>query len=73
MHLQHRGDATCRLPLIYQFSGKSDLLGRQGRGAAEPNALRLRCGPAAAGAIVDQGPLEFGNAGKDGAPWESLQ
>lgn len=65
MHLQHRGDATCRLPLIYQFSGKSDLLGRQDRGTAEPNALCLRCGSTAAGAIVDQGPFELGNAGKD--------
>ena len=65
MNLQHLGDGTRFLPTVDELAGKGNLLGRQGRGAAEPDALRHRGGTAATGALMDQGSLELRDAGED--------
>lgn len=65
VNLEDLGDGAGFLAALDELAGKRDLLGRQGRGATEPNALRLRGGSAAAGALVDQGSLKLGNAGED--------
>ena len=64
MHFQKPGDFRHRLLVVMdELAGVRDLLGRQGRGGAEPHTPRLRRDPAGARALHDQA----------GAPWESLQ
>ena len=65
MDAQEPGNFGRLLVLADELAGVCDLLGREGRGAAEPNALRLRSGPAGAGALMDQAALELGNAGEE--------
>lgn len=49
VNLEDLGDGAGFLAALDELAGKRDLLGRQGRGAAEPNALRLRGRSAATG------------------------
>ena len=65
MHTEKPGNLGRLLVLADELAGVRDLLGRKGRGAAEPNPLRLRSGPAGAGALMDQTALELGNAGEE--------
>ena len=65
MHTQEPGNLGRLLVLADELAGVCDLLGRQGRGAAEPNALRLRRRAAGARALMDQAALELGNAGEE--------
>ena len=65
MHTQEPGNLGRLLVLADELAGVCDLLGRQGRGAAKPDALRLRGGPAGTRALVDQAALELGNAGEE--------
>ena len=67
MHLQEPGDFRYRLlVLVDDLAGVRDLLGREDRGGAEPNAPRLRRDPAGAGALHDLAALEFCHAGEHG-------
>ena len=64
MHTQEAGDFRNRLVfLVDELARVGDLLGREGRGGAEPHASGLRCDPAGARALRDQGSLELGHAG----------
>lgn len=57
----------CRRLLVFvdELAGVCDLLGRQDRRAAEPNALRLCRRSAGARALMDQATLELGNASEE--------
>ena len=67
MHTQEAGDFRNRLVfLVDELARVGDLLGREGRGGAEPHASGLRCDPAGARALRDQGSLELGHAGEHG-------
>lgn len=67
MHFQKPGDFRHRLLVVMdELAGVRDLLGRQGRGGAEPHTPRLRRDPAGARALHDQAALEIRNAGEHG-------
>ena len=66
MHTQEPGNLGRLLVLADELAGVGDLLGRQGRGAAEPDAPRLRRRSAGARALMDQAALELGNAREEG-------
>ncbi len=52
MHTQEPGNLGRLLVLADELAGVCDLLGRKGRGPAEPNALRLRRSSAGARALM---------------------
>lgn len=64
MNLENLSDSAGLLAVLDELAGKRDLFGRQGRGPAEPDTLRLRSRSAGAGPLMDQGPLELGDAGE---------
>ena len=67
MNAQELRDFRHRLLVVMdELAGVGDLLGRQGRGWAEPDASGLRRDPAGARALYDQGSLEIRDAGEHG-------